>query len=215
VGWPAPRAAVEQALAIEGGPVVLADFGDTTTGGAPGDSTAILKELLAHELPGRALVTVVDAQTVEAAIAVGVGNELTAELGGKIDRKHHTPVRVTGRVRAISDGRYVMADGPVPGPADMKRTVVLEVGSLSIVVSEQAGPVLHPALYRSVGLEPADASIVVVKSAYSFRAAYAPFARAMIMVNSPGVTSADLRSNAHLFRLAPRPLYPLDDDATF
>jgi microcystin degradation protein MlrC len=38
--------AVARALAAEGGPIVLADMADNTGGGAAGDGTEILRELL-------------------------------------------------------------------------------------------------------------------------------------------------------------------------
>jgi len=65
-----------------------------------------------------------------------------------------------------------------------------------------------PELYRSVGLEPQDAQIVVVKSPAAFRAAYAPFAAAILIVDATGVASPNLR--ALPFRHVRRPLYPLD-----
>src|SRR5439155_27198115 len=59
---------------------------------------------------------------------------------------------------------------------------------------------------RSVGLEPADAQVVVVKSPNMFRAAYNPIAYDILMVDAPGASSPNLR---HLpFRRLPHPLYP-------
>lgn len=97
----------------------------------------------------------------------------------------------------------------------MGRTAVLEVGDVYIVFSEAAGPNVDPGIYRSVGLEPEDAKIVVVKSAFNFRAYYGPFAREMMVVDSPGVTSQDLPARTDEYKVAPRPLFPLDEDAKF
>lgn len=210
-GRPSPREAVLRAVQIDGGPVVIGDYGDNTAGGATGDSPVILRELLDRELGGKALLTIVDPQAVAKAIQTGVGESLTVEVGGKIDTLHYQPVGVTGRVKALTDGRY----SSLLGETDMGRTAVLEVGDVYIVLSETVGLNVDPGVYRSVGLHPEDAKVVVVKSAYNFRAYYGSFAREMIVVDSPGVTSQNLPSRSDEYRFAPRPLFPLDEDAKF
>lgn len=208
---PSPRQAVEQAIAIDGGPVVLGDFGDNTAGGATGDSTAVLRELLGRELGGNAMLTVVDPEAVAQAIEAGVGECLTVEVGGKIDTVHYQPVEVAGRVRALTDGRY----SSLLGQTSMGRTAVLEVGDIYVVLSETSGPNVDPGIYRSVGLEPEEAKIVLVKAAFNFRVYYGPFAREMMVVDSPGVTSQDLPSRTDEYKVAPRHLFPLDEDTRF
>jgi microcystin degradation protein MlrC len=68
---------------------------------------------------------------------------------------------------------------------------------------------IDPELYRSQNVEPRDKKIVVVKSATAFRNEYAPFAAAMLLVDTPGISSANLRSVP--YRRLERPIYPLDD----
>ena len=83
------------------------------------------------------------------------------------------------------------------------------VGGIHLVIMEK--PVLQwdPQLYRSLGLEPSEARIVVVKSPAAFRAAYEPIAAEIIMVDTPGAASANLRSMP--WERIRRPIYPLDD----
>jgi len=97
----------------------------------------------------------------------------------------------------------------------MKRTVVIEVDDVYIILSEAKGPSHVPSFYRSVGLEPIEAKIVVAKSPYLFRAAYEPIAKEIILVNAPGICSSNLQSLAKLYKTPPRPLFPLDDNVTF
>jgi len=211
-----PSQAVKRALEIEGGPVILSDRADATNSGAPGDSTAILKELLGKKLKGKAMLTIVDPEAVDRAIRAGVGKEVTLEVGGKIDKIHSQPVKVTGRVRKITDGRFVVQGPMTKGlEANMKRTVVLEVNDIYIVLSEAPGPGHDPSLYRSVGLEPREAKIVVVKSPMGFRAAYEPFAKEILIVDGPGAASPDIQSLFPLYKRIPRPIFPLDKDTTF
>jgi len=210
-GRPSPKEAVEHALQTTGGPIVLGDYGDNTAGGATGDSPVILRELLGKDLGGKALLTIVDPGAAARASNAGVGETITVEVGGKIDTLHYQPVEVSGLVKALTDGRYPS----MLGESTMGRTAVLEVGDIYLVVSETAGLNVDPRIYRSVGLEPEEAKIVVVKCAFNFRAYYEPFAAEMIVVDSPGVTAQDLHSRADEYKLAPRPLFPLDEDVQF
>jgi microcystin degradation protein MlrC len=210
-----PAAAVEQALATEHGPVILSDAADSPNSGAPGDSTAILKELLGKELGGYALLTIVDPEAVAACIAAGIGSELTLAVGGKRDGIN-TPATVTGVVKTISDGRYLTYEaGGKRLTMSTQRTVVLEVGDVFIVLSESRGWGHMPELYRQLGLEPADARVVVVKSPYLFRESYADIAASVILVDAPGVRSSHLPAIADRYGSPPRPLYPLDPDMGF
>ena len=110
---PSPAEAVEQALQVDGGPVVLSDWSDSMNSGAPGDSTAILVELLKRrdKLDGKAFLTIVDPEAVEKCVEAGVGNIVTIEVGGKIGTKWYKPVKVTGKVKTIIDGKFVV-EGP-------------------------------------------------------------------------------------------------------
>jgi microcystin degradation protein MlrC len=209
-----PAEAVRAALEVEGGPVVLSDRADSVAAGAPGDGTAILRELLGQDLGGKALVTVTDPEAVSISIAAGVGETVTLDVGGKIDRVNNRPVRVSARVRLVSDGRYEPEDMAGKGiEANIGRTVVLQAGNVYMLVSELPQDTIDPAVYRSVGLEPTVAKIVVVKSFYHFRHTYERFAKAIILVDGPGVASRDPEWRRELLRLA-RPIWPLDPDVT-
>jgi microcystin degradation protein MlrC len=207
---------VKRALEIEGGPIVFSDAADAPTAGAPGDSPVILKELLGKEIKGKAMLPIVDPEAVKNAIKAGVGEGITLEVGGKFDTINFQPIRVTGKVRTITDGRFVIRDKVgKDSKVNMKRTIVLEVDDVYIVLSEAKGPSHVPSFYRSVGLDPKEAKIVVAKSPYLFREAYEPIAKEIILVDAPGMCSSDLQSLAELYKTPPRPLFPLDEGVTF
>jgi microcystin degradation protein MlrC len=204
------KEAIRRAQRIQGGPVVLAESSDSTGSGSPGDSTGVLKELLSADLDGPAAIFLVDPEAVARAAPAGVGATVSLEIGGKFDRVNSKPVRVTGRVRLISDGRWVArARGYNTGiEVQMGRAVVLEVGRVRILMAERSAMTVDPELYRSHGIEPCHMRIVVVKSPNGFRAAYEPIAKAVFLVDTPGVSTAKLQSLP--FRRVPRPIYPLD-----
>ena len=202
----APAEAVRQAVAADSGLVILSDTGDSVYGGAPGDSTCILRELVAQQVPCLALVPIVDVVAVEAALSAGVGAQITVDLGGKIDHVFSQPVRVTARVAAVSRG--VTLELPDRGACDLGRTALLEVGQIRIVVLDQRTfAINHPVLYTHLGLEIADAKLVVVKTASNFQF-FSRWRKGLIRVDSPGMTQSDL--TAFEWKRVPRPMYPLD-----
>jgi len=203
-----PLEAIRQALAIEGGPVIIADGSDSVNSGAPGDSTHLLGAMLGQSLGGPAFVTVVDPPAVEQALVAGIGEVVTLSVGGKRDRVFSQPVSVTGRVTRISDGRFTIG-GHLGSDIDMGRTVVVDTGDVKVVLSEQVGAGHDPMVYRHLGLEPTTAKIVVVKTPVGFRLAYSEISVAAILADCPGLSPSDLRILD--FTKAPRPLFPLDD----
>ena len=203
--------AIAAALRIEG-PTVLAESSDSTGSGSPGDSTGVLKELVKAPLTGTAAIFLVDPQAVDTAIRAGIGAEVTMKVGGAFDKKHSKPVKVTGRVKMISDGRWTArARGYNTGITTcMGRTVVFEVGLVSILMAERSAMTVDPELFRSHGIDPSYCQIVVVKSPNGFRAAYEPIAKQIFLVDTPGVSTANLQRLP--FRRVSRPIYPLDPD---
>jgi len=123
------REALRRVREAEVGPIVLADIGDNPGGGTPEDGTIVLSAVLEEGLGGGVFAVIWDPEAVEKACYAGVGNEVTVELGGKTDDLHGSPLRVTGLVRLISDGRWIVK-GPMGtgSETDMGRTAVLLVG---------------------------------------------------------------------------------------
>lgn len=208
---PVPEA-IAEAVAVEGGPVVLAESSDSTGSGSPGDSTGVLKHLVRAELNGPAAIFVVDPAAVRTLHAAGVGASVTLPVGGAFDRRNSKPVQVTGRVRMLSDGRWTpRARGYNPGiEQSMGVAAVLDVGRVQILIGSRSTMTVDPELFRSHGIDPLYCKIVVVKSPLGFRAAYAPIAKKMIVVDTPGVSTANFERLP--WKRVTRPIYPLDRD---
>jgi microcystin degradation protein MlrC len=203
--------AIRRALATEGGPFVLSESADSTGSGSPGDSAHVLERLLALGVKERCLVTVVDAPAVSRAIAAGVGADVVTTVGGTLDPRYNRPVPVRGRVHLLSDGRFVSSDKKSAGVEfHMGRATVIEIGRIAVLVTERPAFTFDPALYRSVGLEPRDAKIVVVKSPLQFRDGYGEIARGCWVVDTPGPSTA--RVERLEWRHRSRPLFPFEDD---
>lgn len=203
-----PADAVARAAHAEAGPVVLVDVADNIGGGAPGDGTVLLDELVQQRAQG-AVVVMADAEAVAAAWDAGVGAEVAVELGAKTDSMHGEPVPLTARVQSLSDGRFVHTGSYMTGQeTQMGRTAVLVVGGVEIVVTERPTMPFDAAQLRSQGIEPAERRILVAKSAIAWRAAFGDLAAGAIPVATPGVCTSDLASLP--YRKVQRPIHPLD-----
>jgi len=210
-----PEEAIGRALSlINGGagegPVVLAESSDSTGSGSPGDSTGVLKHLVKAKLTGPAAIFLVDPFAAEKAIRAGVGSRVRLSMGGCFDKRNSKPVSVTGYVRLISDGRWTArARGYNTGiESSMGPSAVVEVGHVKILLASRSAMTVDPELYRSHGIDPLHCHIVVVKSPNGFRSCYEPIAREIFLVDTPGVSTANLR--ALPWRRIRRPIYPLD-----
>lgn len=186
-----PADAVRQAIRSTRPPVVLADVADNIGGGSAGDGTVLLTELLRQGAEG-AVVVLSDADVARSAAAHGPGAELRADVGGKTDRLHGDPVPVEGRVVRVTDGSYTTAGTWATGRTfSMGTTAVLDLGGVTLVVTERATPPFHPEHLTSVGIQPADARILVAKGAVAWRAAYGDVAGEVIEVDGPGACPID------------------------
>jgi microcystin degradation protein MlrC len=199
--------AVQRAIAAEKGVVVLCDVGDNVFGGATGDSTVILSELLRQGGLGLALITVVDPVAVEECWVAGAGNAIELSVGGKMDPNFSHPLTVKAKIAALGEGT-LKADVVGRSEFDMGRRALLEIDNVRLVVTTNVGIAgNHPIVYRSFGLEPATAKIVVVKTASNFQF-YADMTSQVIRVDSFGHTMSQI--DEFEWKHLPRPIYPLD-----
>ncbi len=205
--------AVARAKEIEEGPVILLDHADNTGSGGTQDTMAVIAEVLRQGLRDVAVAAVWDPQAVAIMAEAGAGAEVTLDLGGKTDMPsigaRGQPLRVTGRVRNLSDGRWIVR-GPMytgvevnTGPA-----AVLEVESLRIVVVSKHHEPWDLGIFTSGGIEPQHCRYLLLKSRIHYRAGFAPLAKATIACDGEGVTTSD---NSQLkFENIRHPIFPLD-----
>ena len=197
------------------GPVVLMDVGDNIGGGSSADSTHILAEAQRMGVR-RFLQSLYDPESVQRCVEVGVGGEVSLRVGAKTDDLHGKPVAVTGRVTRLSDGKYEDTRPTHGGYRffDGGTSAVLETsdGHTLLLTSRRDGNTSREQMY-SVGIWPERYRIVVAKGVVSPRPAYQPIASRIILVNTPGVTTADMTTFTYHRRR--KPLYPFEMDAEY
>jgi len=203
------RDALRRVKNAKGGPYILADIGDNPGGGAPEDGTVVLRAILEEGLEGGVLAVMWDPEAVEKASASGIGSQVTVELGGKTDDLHGKPLEVTGKVKTLTDGKWIVK-GPMGtgSESDMGETAVLLVGGNEVIVTSKRLQPMDLELYRSLGIEPTERRFIVVKSSVHYRAAHEPIAEEVIALDTPGLTSPRLAGFG--FKKLRRPIFPLD-----
>jgi microcystin degradation protein MlrC len=207
------RAAAE-APAGETGPLVLADVTDNPGSGHYGDATNLLRAMVEAKLDNAAFYAIHDHAAVEAGIALGVGHAGEITLGGKHDEAAGgAPLALTGRVVAITDGRF-QTFGPMGGGVwrDLGLSMLFRVGGIEIIVISHNSQATDLAQLTSLGVDPTRKTTIAVKSNHHFRAAFTPIAREILTVNGGGLGAVILAKGG--FRNVRRPIWPLDEIAS-
>lgn len=206
--------AIEIANQTDGNPVVLADGADNPGGGGPCDGTTILQKFIKADLQKAVIAVIADPESVAQAVAVGVGNSVRLNVGGKTDTQHGGPVALTGLVKTLSDGRFIHKGPMGRGTAgNMGRTAVVQVGGIEIILTERRIQPYDAQVLRSVGIEPTARKLIALKSAVHFRADYTPIAHQILDVDTPGVHSPNLFG--YRYQKLRHPIYPLDPTTTY
>jgi microcystin degradation protein MlrC len=205
--------AVARAGKIAEGPVLLLDHADNCGSGGTQDVMTVIGEVLRQGLDDVAVGAVWDPAAVQEMQAAGIGSTVTIALGGKTDMPsiglEGAPLRVTGKVKLLSDGEWICR-GPMYTGVRVKMgpTAVLDTGKVEIVVTSLHHEPWDIGIFTSVGIDPRTKRYLVLKSRIHYRAGFADLARATIPCDGDGVTTSD-NSRLHFERLR-RPIYPLD-----
>lgn len=198
-------------LQSSGGTIALVDAADATSSGASGDSNAILRKLVECGYRGRVLLPIVDAPAVQKAFAAGVGATIRICVGGTLDTNRFQPLMIEGKVRHLSDGQFRSESfGEV---WDAGLAAVLECDNFTLAISSRAVSLYDRSFFYSLGQNPCSFDAVVVKSPHCQHHMFADWCAAMINVDAPGSSSANLPYLGHT--RCPRPIFPLDDNVEF
>jgi microcystin degradation protein MlrC len=205
--------AIERALAVDGGPVVINETSDNPGGGTPGDGTHLLRAMLDAGLESACFGFICDPDVADAAHRAGLGATVEVKLGGKTDDLHGEPIPLRATVESLSDGRFhwrAMLEGVA---ANLGRMARLRAGGVDIIVSSRRNQAFDTSPFEACGIDVTDYKIVALKSSNHFRAGFQSLAREIITADPPGLTThhIEIFEREH----APGPLWPLDEDATY
>ena len=167
-----------------GKPVVISDTTDNPGGGAPGDSTFILKALLDRGIKGAAIATIWDPIAAGIAADAGEGARLALRIGGKIGPASGTPVDVCAKVMKVEkNATQTFGEGNVVGIGD---AVVVRANGVDIILNTTRRQIYGVDCLTNMGMDPTQKRILVVKSSQHFYASFVSIAAEILYCVAPG-----------------------------
>ena len=207
-----PEEAFDLALKFpkNSGPIVINESSDNTGGGAPGDGTHLLREMLKRNIPGSAMGYMYDPEVAQQAAKAGVGATISCRLGGKMDNLHGEPLSLEAYVKTVSDGTFIN-HSPMGGgnTSRIGLCACLVVGNVSIVVGSLRTQPMDDGVFRVAGLRWDLLRIVGIKSSQHFKGWWASRADGIIACDPPGVHCANL--TVFDFQNTNTKAFPLED----
>jgi microcystin degradation protein MlrC len=205
-GFVAPTAnlntCLDSALLSHRHPFFISDMGDNPTAGGAGDVSWTLQEILSRPEfktetgPTLIYASIPGPDLISLAIKAGVGAQVGGYAGAKVDARYAPPLFISGKVRSI-----------VYGDKDAEVEVVVQVGSVYIIVTKKRKPYHREIDFTQLGLNPRKTDIVVVKIGYLQPELYAMKAD-WIMALTPGGVDQNLERLP--YKRIDRPMFPFD-----
>lgn len=184
-------------LAADETPIILVEPADNIGGGAPGDTTDLLRTFIDEQLDGAAVV-INDPESVQQARQLGIGAAGSFRIGGKSRDSFTQPVYVDAIVQSLSDGLFQLEDphshlaSMCGNQIDMGPCAVLRANGTLILLTTHKTPPFDLGQWRSQGIEPTTCRVIAVKAAVAHRRAYDPITRVTYTVTTNGPCSSDL-----------------------
>ena len=198
------KESLDRAIASNKRPFMISDMGDNPTAGGAGDVTWTIHEILkrpefkAADGPSLIYASIPGPEFVEKAVAAGVGGKVDGHAGAQIDHRYAPPVRLQGTVKAIEHG-----------DVHAETEVVVQVGSVHVIVTKKRKPYHHEEDFTRLALHPRETDIVVVKIGYLVPELY-DMRGDWVMALTPGGVDQDLERLT--FKRLKRPMFPFDKD---
>ncbi len=198
-------------------PVILADAADNPGGGGRGNTAYLLRALHEARAQGVVLGVFVDPALAEEAHRLGEGERFMAVFN-RVESEFSKRLGAPARVLALRDGKGVGRRGTMAGRQfnlGPSALLELEESGLRVVVGSLRRQCHEPRMLEMHGIDIGAARTVVVKSRGHFRAGFDEFFTPdrIFEVDAPGLTSPVLKNFP--WKRLPRPVYPLDEGATW
>jgi microcystin degradation protein MlrC len=189
-------------------PLLLADTSDQTGGGAPGDTTHMLRAMIEAGIGNAVYAPLWDPLAVGICFAVGMGAKLKLRIGGKYEPQSGPPLDVDAEVLFLKRGAYQdqLQDERVP----IGDVAVIRAAGIEILLNTRRSGVFSPTMFTHHGISLAGKQVIGLKNLYRHTDIFAPLVRGQLFVATPGACPPDWA--AIPFRRIPRPMWPLDPD---
>jgi microcystin degradation protein MlrC len=206
--------AFDEAAKTETGLIVIADAADNTGGGAPGDSTFVLRRALERGVKDIAIGPLWDPIAVQFCKNAGAGALIDLRIGGKCGPSSGLPVDARVTVHTYLEEHTQMSSFGGGGVIPLGAAAWVEVNGVHIVLCSLRMQCFAPSAFTGLGLPLEKMHIVIPKSTNHFRADFEPIATAILYLEGPGAIAADfanLKFNNRTNNFWPRVADPSPD----
>jgi len=202
------------------GPVLLLDHSDNVMSGGTCDTMDVLEAALKAQLCPVLVGPICDPQAVQRLWKLRPTDVISAEIGNRIPLTPQDitkkPLRLTGVVRAKSDGEFTVS-GPIYTGAKVSlgRTVLFDTLDALIVICERRMEPYDMGIFNCVGVDPSGYDYLLLKSRMYARPVFGAIAKGLVECDADqgGPTSSNYA--LFQFRNIRRPVFPLDHESAF
>lgn len=202
----APTHSFEKSMALalnsKEKPFIISDMGDNPTAGGAGDVTWTLREILSFPVfqsakgPELIYASIPGPDFINKALRTGKGALVTGSVGAMVDDRYAGPINLKGKILAIRKGDVHAAV-----------EVVVQVGSVKVIVTQKRKPYHYEKDFTQLGLNPRNTDILVVKIGYLVPELY-NMRGGWTMALTPGGVDQNLERLD--YQRINRPMFPLD-----
>lgn len=182
--------ALDRASTLDG-LIVMADTGDNPGGGAPGDTTHLLRALVDCELGPAVFGAIYDPGAVRICQEAGVGARILLRIGGKLGASSGDAYDVQAEVIAVVRDHSQSMFG---GQASLGASAWIRVGQVDVILASVRTQIYSRDAFTGLGIVLADKRVVAVKSSEHYRADFAKIADHVLAVATPGALQLDFAS---------------------
>ena len=178
-------------------------MGDNPTAGGAGDVTWTLDKLLKRKEfknkngPSLIYASIPGPKLIENAKNLIIGDYVEGYVGADVDSRFSPPILLKGIIKSIKKG-----------DVNAKTEMVIQSGSISIIVTQKRKPYHYIKDFTDLNLNPTESNIVVVKIGYLVPELY-NINKGWIMALTPGGVDQDLYRLD--YKRIERPMFPVDE----
>ncbi len=195
---------------------IMADCADNPGGGGSGVTTFVTKAFTEAGVDGAFIGLLIDPAVAKKAHDAGEGAAIDVTFNENPKTEFDDLLHLHVTVEKLTDGSFVGRRGLLKGRAiELGPCALLKCGGVLIGVASNRKQCADPTMIEQFGLDIARLRTVVVKSRGHFRAGFDEFFKPenVYEIDCPGLTSPVL--NNFNWKDLLRPVYPLDEDATW
>jgi len=199
---------------VREGYVVINEASDNPGGGAPGDGTHLLREMLRRDGKGYVMGPICDPEVAGMIHRdYHVGDRITVSVGGKTDPRCGEPVLLEDALIVnLSDGRLISA-APINRGVAMNygKSVRLRKGNVEVILVSDRFQTYDDRTFLMTGCDLSQARVLGLKSMNHFKGYFQHTADAIVTADPPGTCPIDLK--LYPYQRVCRPILPLDDES--